>query len=152
MDNRLLIGFIVFLAAFLIFPIAMQKVRESQSPSEQSPAAEGQQPKINVAEIAELNQPPLLNEQNLVGSEWQVQVEQYKVKITLAAGGIGYATHPLAKAITGMDYLEGRWRVNYDQLSISTNFAGQEHSVTLKISGSNVYYIQGSKYEKVQRF
>lgn len=154
MDNRLLIGFFVFLAAFLVLPVVMQQIRQSQTgegPSGATGAAQSA-PSKSVSEIPELNEPPLLNESNLIGSEWQVQVEQYKIKITVAAGGVLYATHPLAKAITGMDYLEGRWRIEYDKFHVSTSFGGREYSTTLKISGSNMYYIEGNKFEKVQRF
>ncbi len=152
MDNRLLIGFIVFLVAFLVFPIAMQKVRQSQGPEGEQSQGTSSTPARGATENPELNQPPLLNEANLIGTEWMVQVEQYKVKITLAAGGVCYATHPLAKAITGVDYLEGRWRVEYDKLHVSTSFGGQEHAVTLKISGNNLYYMEGARHERIQRY
>lgn len=152
MDNKLLIGFLVFLGFFLVFPIAMQQIKKSQSPGEQAATAGNSASSNSVTGNPELNQPPLLNEGNLIGTEWMVQVEQYKIKVTLAAGGVCYATHPLSKAVTGMDYLEGRWRVSYDQCVVSTSFGGQEHSTTLKISGNNLYYVDGNKYERVQRF
>lgn len=155
MDNRLLIGFFVFLAIFLLLPIVVQQIRSVQQPAgtggdAAAPTAPGSTAQLS--KIPELNQPPLLNEMNLIGTEWQVQVEQYKIKVTLAPGGVCYATHPLAKAITGMDYLEGRWRVDYDKFYISTSFGGKEYSTTLKISGSNLYYVEGDKYTKVERF
>lgn len=152
MDNRLLIGFIVFLAAFLVLPIAMQQIRQAQTPTEERATTGPATPRQSAAQHPELNQPPLLNESNLIGTEWMVQVEQYRVKITLAAGGVCYATHPLAKAITGIDYLEGRWRVDYDKLHVSTAFGGQEYTVDLKISGNNIYYVEGDKYERIQRY
>lgn len=154
MDNRLLIGFFVFLAAFLVFPIAMQKVRQMQT-QESGAAATGStqvDAKKSAANIPELNQPPLLNEYNIVGTEWQVQVEQYKIKITVYAGGVLVATHPLAKAITGMEYLEGRWRFEGDKFIVSTSFGGKEYGATLKVSGDKLYYVEGDKYELVKKF
>ena len=154
MDNRLLIGFFVFLAAFLVLPIVVQQVRLSQSP-EGAASGGGTTPQAAqtpISQIPELNEPPLLNEANLINTEWQVQVEQYKIKITVAAGGVVYATHPLAKAITGMDYLEGRWRISGNEFYVETSFGGRVYSTTLRISGMNLYYIEGNKYEKVQRF
>jgi hypothetical protein len=155
MDKRLLIGFFVFLAAFLILPIAVQKMKQGKLPegvAESGGNITQASAKKPFSDVPELNQPPLLNELNLVGSEWQVQVENYKIKITLAAGGVCYATHPLAKAITGVDYLEGRWRVEGDQFHVSTAFGGKEYGTTLKISGSNLYYVESKKYSKVERF
>lgn len=147
MDNRLLIGFAVFLALFLGAPIVVQQIRGAPEYQAQGDAGFIPQKKTDSTD-PELNQPPILNEQNLVGTEWAVVVENYKVKITLAPGGVCYATHPMAKAVTGMDYLEGRWRVEYDKLHVQTNFGGHVYSVVLKISGNNIYYGK----DKVQRF
>ncbi|HOH42714.1 MAG TPA: hypothetical protein PLZ53_06320, partial [Candidatus Hydrogenedentes bacterium] len=92
-------------------------------------------------------------EANLIGTEWQVQVEQYKIKVTLSAGGICYATHPLAKAITGMDYIEGRWRVENNKFFVSTALGGQEKSVELRIAGNNLYHLSAKgRPERVERF
>ena len=155
MDKRLLIGFFVFLAAFLVLPIVMQQYRLSKMPEvpgavvNVATSAASTDP---LANVPELNQLPLLNEMNLIGTEWMVQVEQYKIKITLAAGGMCYATHPLSKAITGMDYLEGRWRVENSNFHVSTSFGGKEYNTVCRISGNNLYYIEGESYRKVERF
>lgn len=147
MDNRLLIGFAIFLAVFLGAPIVVQQIRGGPEYQAQTDMGFIPQKKTESTD-PELNQPPLLNEQNLVGTEWAVIVENYKVKITLAPGGVCYATHPMAKAVTGLDYLEGRWRVEYDKLYVQTSFGGQVYSVVLKISGNNIYYGK----DKIQRF
>ena len=155
MDKRLLIGFFVFLAAFLVLPIVMQQYRLSKMPATDGAAVAIAAPAVStdpLANVPELNQLPLLNEMNLIGTEWMVQVDQYKIKITLAAGGVCYATHPLAKAVTGMDYLEGRWRVENDKFYVSTNFGGKEYNTICRISGNNLYYIDGENYRKVERF
>lgn len=154
MDKRLLIGFFVFLAAFLVLPIAMQQYRLSKMPVDAGTATVAATAASNdpLANVPELNQLPMLNEMNLIGTEWMVQVEQYKIKITLAAGGVCYATHPLAKAITGMDYLEGRWRVENDKFYVSTSFGGKEYNTICKISGNSLYYIEKDNFRKVERF
>lgn len=155
MDKRLLIGFFVFLAAFLVLPIVMQQYRLSKMPANPGATANiavSAAPTDPLANNPELNQLPLLNEMNLIGTEWMVQVEQYKIKITLAAGGVCYATHPLSKAVTGMDYLEGRWRVENDKFYVSTNFGGKEYNTACKISGNNLYYVDDKNYRKVERF
>ncbi len=155
MDNKLIIGFIIFLVAVLILPIVVQQMRLSQSTEGASAEAGSATPAASEDSLTsnpEVNQPPLLNEANLIGTEWQVQVEQFKIKVTLDAGGVCYATHPLAKNITGMDYLEGRWYVNYDQFYVTTAFGGKEYNAVLKISGSNLYYIEKGKYTKMERY
>ena len=98
--------------------------------------------------------PPLLNEGNLINSEWQVTVESYKIKITLGPGGIAYATHPMAKQIMGVDYLEGHWTINYDKIHVSTSFAGTDYSVDLEIVGDKIYYTdpKSKRVSEVQRF
>lgn len=156
MDKRLLIGFFVFLAAFLVLPIALQQYRLSKLPVGGEMAVGGvavpAAPADPLASIPELNQLPLLNAMNLIGTEWQIQVEQYKIKVTLASGGVCYATHPLSKAIAGVDYLEGRWRVENDKFFVFTSFGGKDYSTECKISGNNIYFIEGTKYTKIERF
>lgn len=149
MDNRLLIGFGGFLAVFLLFPIVSQMMRADKagnsSPTEQSGdagATTASRPKIP-------NDPPLLSAQNLVGSEWQIVWENYKIKITIAANGVCYATHPLMKSVTNMDYFEGRWSLNYDRVVVEARFGDQYFNEELIVSGNDLYTSRG---EKVQRF
>ena len=86
--NKGLGGFGILVVAFLAFPIVASKIR-AQNGIALTPATSTTSPVPAVstdpkALYPELNQPPLLNEGNLIGSEWQVQVEQYKVKDSLA--------------------------------------------------------------------
>ncbi len=155
-SNKILIGFVVLVVAFLAFPIVASKMR-AQNPAYSTPAASNGTAQPGAGDpkniYPELNQPPLLNEGNLVGSEWQVPVEQYKVKVTLAAGGIAYATHPMAKAMTGMDYLEGHWRVQNDRIHVNANLGGNEYNIELRISGSKIYFMdKKGKPSEVKRF
>ena len=157
MDNRLLIAFFIFLGAFLVLPIAMQKYQQSQMPEGAAAGVAGQAgaPAGSAAPARNpiLDQPPLLNESNLIGTEWQMNLDQYKIKVTLSVGGIFYATHPLAKAITGMDYLEGRWRVEGNKLFVNTDISGKDKSIELVIAGTELYHVSSrGKVEKIERF
>lgn len=145
-DNKFLIIFAVVLVGFLGFPIAMQVVKGK-------PATQGAAVPVE-APAPPPSMPPLLNEANLINSEWQVTVENYKVKITLGPGGIAYATHPMAKQVMGMDYLEGRWSINYDKVHVATSFAGTDYNVDLQIMGDKVYYVdpKSKKMDEVPRF
>ncbi len=154
-SNKVLIGFCVALVvAFLAFPIVASKVRAQNSAATSSTSGGGAQTAGDPKTAnPELNQPPLLNEGNLIGSEWQVQVDQYKIKVTLAAGGIAYATHPMAKAMTGMDYIEGRWRLQYDKIFINASLGGNEYAIELRISGSKVFAVnKKGGLSEVKRF
>ena len=146
MGNKVLIGFFVFLVAFLLLPVVVQ-----QAPEGSGDGAEPGQSQKPVPEAPELSQPPLLNEANLIGTQWQAQIDQFVVKISVAPSGVLYATHPLAKSLTGADYLEGRWRVDYDKVYVSFSLSGREFSTVFKISGSNLYFVEGVKYNQVER-
>lgn len=150
MDNRLLIWFAVFLAAFLGLPIVMQVVRGGAIFQQQGEGTVAPPASSVSSELADpkYNQPPLLNERNLIGTEWLMEADKYKIKITIAPNGVCYATHPMIKSITGMDYLEGRWRINYDKVYVEANIGGRHWSAELKISGNSLY----SNTREVKRF
>ena len=159
-SNKLLVIFVLVVVAFLGFPIVANKMKAQNaavapSAPDAAVATAPGQPAGAAAQTSfpELDEPPLLNEQNLIGSEWQVQLEQYKVKVTLAAGGIAYATHPMAKALTGMDYVEGRWRLQYNKMYVNANLGGNELAIELRVAGSKVYSIgKSGKPTEVKRF
>ncbi|MFA7692683.1 MAG: hypothetical protein GX117_01000 [Candidatus Hydrogenedentes bacterium] len=157
MDNKILIGFFVFLAIVLVLPIAVQQYRLSQEGGDNPGITGGGEAaaKSNSDPLAsnpELNQLPLLNEMNLIGTEWQVQISQYKIKLTLASGGVFYATHPLSKAVAGVDYLEGRWRIDGNKFYLSMSFGGRDYAEEGIISGNNIYHLESGKYQKIERF
>ena len=110
MDNRILIGFGVFLAFFLAFPFVAQIIREGRAEPAQATASSNTQANTD----PDRNLPPMLNSQNIVGTEWRVKADNYVLKVTIGPNGVCYATHPLLKSVTGMDYIEGRWRIEYD--------------------------------------
>jgi hypothetical protein len=154
-SNKFLIGFMALLVAFLALPIVANKAKAK------SPAAPGTTVTSAIAAPAraagrfpELDVPPLLNEANLVGTQWAVEVQGYRAKLSIVAGGIGYITHPMAKALTGMDYFEGRWRVEGSHLYITANAAGREMNYDLRIAGDKLYNIikRGKALDELKRF
>jgi len=154
-SNKILIGFVVLVVGFFAFPIVAKKMKEQQATGTTggTPVQAVSTGTAEKQSYPELNEPPLLNDQNLVGTEWQVQVENYKVKVTIAAGGVAYATHPMAKALTGMDYVEGRWRVEYNKMFVNASIGGNDLSIELRISGSRLYALEKKgKPTEVKRF
>ncbi|HDP34725.1 MAG TPA: hypothetical protein ENN29_06390 [Candidatus Hydrogenedentes bacterium] len=149
MDNRLLIGFGGFLAVFLLFPFVAQMLREGNAGDAENAAQTTNTAAPTTGRSNVPNEPPLLDAQNLVGTEWEFKWENYRIKITIAANGVLYATHPLMRSVTGMDYFEGRWSVAYDKAIIEARFGDEYLYEELIISGNNLYTKNG---EKVQRF
>lgn len=95
-------------------------------------------------------EPPLLNESNLVGTSWMVNVPVSNsmvvpVTITLSAGGQAVATvspqlASLAIQMLGTDKLVGTWSVNGAKFIASVNFKGKDYKVECDISGDKIYY------------
>ena len=150
-SNKVLVGFVVALVAFLAFPVVMNKMKP-QNPSQPVATAATATTATTVSGGAppptsgpKLDDPPALNEQSLVGSSWEFFFQSYKVKLTFAANGVAYATHPMAKALTGMDYIEGRWRLQYNKLFLNASVGGNEINYEFQISGTKVYLIKDGK-------
>lgn len=158
MNNKILVGFAMFIIALLAAPMIVQVVRQQTGATTvdggSTPTPQNSRPGgLPEGWPPEILDPPLLNEANLIGSEWMVKVEHYKIKVTLQPGGICYAYHPMAKSLIGLDYIEGKWWIQGDRLYISTVFAGNEYSVSLKIAGTNLWFIPlDDKPSKVQRY
>ncbi|MBW7864693.1 MAG: hypothetical protein H3C30_09810 [Candidatus Hydrogenedentes bacterium] len=142
-SNKFLIVVAVVLVGFLGLPIVMQAVRGEQAAGASGAGAVAPPPP------AAAKEPPRLNESNLIGTEWQVQAGDYKIKVTVAPGGLLYATHPMVKAVTGQDYIEGRWTLNYDKLQVSASLGGKEMNETLYIVGDR---LESSSGKPVERF
>ena len=149
-SNKMLIGFVAVLVAFMAFPVVMKKVNQQQAAGGGAAVASavGQPAAATSAPAAvpaaagrhpELDQPPLLNEANLTGTSWPVESSGYRIKVTLAPGGILYMTHPMAKALTGMDYIEGRWRVEYNKIFVEAQVGGNAVARELRIGGNKLY-------------
>ncbi len=159
-SNKMLIGFVVLIVGFLAFPIVVNKMKNtgagaSTVSAAQKPGVPGAGPSSKASPVNDpkYSQPPLLNEQNLISSNWQFAFQNYKVKLTFAANGIAYATHPMAKALTGMDYIEGRWRVQQNKLFLNSNAGGNEIEQEFLISGDSIYQLKDGKPSgKLDRF
>ncbi len=150
MDNRLLIGFGGFLAVFLLFPFVAQMLRDdagnsgTNTPGVESTTTGGADGRSRIPD-----EPPLLNTQNLIGTEWTVRWEQYDIRITIAANGVLYATHPLMRSVTGMDYFEGRWRIEYDTVYVHARFGDEVFDETLYVAGNNLYDRSGNQIQRL---
>ncbi len=144
-NNRLLIGFVVVLIAFLAFPIIVNKMKTARQGAASGAAAatSGAVPAPPPKKFPELDQPPLLNETNLTGTSWALVSSNYRMKVTLAPSGVLYITHPMAKALTGMDYIEGKWRVEYNKVFVQASAGGNDVSRELRIGGNKLYDIKG---------
>jgi hypothetical protein len=144
-NNKILIGFVAVLVAFLAFPIVAQKLRQPQTAAVSGGAQTGPAgsavPAPPPQKYPELEQPPLLNEANLTGTAWAIVSDNYRMKVTLAPGGVLYITHPMAKALTGLDYVEGKWRVEYNKVYVKASAAGNEISRELRIGGGKLYIL-----------
>lgn len=134
-DNKFLLVFGAVLVVFLGLPMVMQAVRggESTAPPSVAPAAAMEPP------AQPSKEPPLLNEANLIGSEWETDIQGFPVKVSISAGGVAYAYHPMAKQMFGVDYIEGRWQVNYDKVVLSMPMGGQTHEFKFDINGTRLF-------------
>jgi hypothetical protein len=162
-NNKVLIGFVVVLVAFLAFPVVMKQLRGGTGPVAASgPAAAGTATQGTTAtplrtkksDSPEYNQAPLLNEGNLTGTGWQVFIQGYNVKLSFGPGGTAYVTHPMTKALTGREYIEGRWRVDGKTIYVDFVVGPQEVHEQVRISGDKLYYIYPDKdqVDTVKRF
>ncbi len=141
-NNKVLIGFVVVVVGLLAFPIVANKMKQGQgavAAGEGQAASAGAVPAAPAKKYPELDQPPLLNESNLTGTSWALDISGYRMKVTLATGGVLYVTHPMAKALTGMDYIEGKWRVEYNKIFVQASAGGNDISHELRIGGNKIY-------------
>ncbi len=143
MDNKILLIFGCFLAVFLLFPIVAKQLRDNGNSA--SAAAQGSN-----AQAAESvpQQPPFWNSQNIVGTRWRADWEGNMVDFIIAPNGLLYASHPLIKAVTGQDRVEGTWRVEYDRAYVYVRLGDKEYKHTIKIIGDAMYRGQ-DKLEQV---
>jgi hypothetical protein len=162
-NNKVLIGFVVLLVGFLAFPIVAKQLRGGTAPvAVGGTSAAGTLPqegapsqrKTSKAQLPEYNLPPTMNEANLTGSNWQVFIQGYNVKLSFGPGGTAYVTHPMTKALTGREYIEGRWRVEANTIYVDFIVGPQEVHEKIRISGDKLFYIYPDKdqVDTVKRF
>ena len=158
-SNRILIGFFVGVVVLLAAPIVVKQIRDRKGipASAADQTAQGGAPATGGSSLPPgappgVMDPPLLNEANLVNTSWQAKVDHYVLKVTLAPAGVVLVTHPMLKTLVGMDVIQGSWRVQGDRLYISFALAGNQYDMSLKIGGSNLYFINpNGKISQVQR-
>ena len=81
-SNKILIGFAVVIVALLASPIVAKKMRAdnpaSTTANAPTAATGASQSAAGAAQASypELKEPPLLNEANLIGTEWQILFEK----------------------------------------------------------------------------
>ena len=148
-SNKFLIVVAAALAAFLGLPIVMQQVKNSrQGAGATAPAAGQAAPGGAPAAATTPREPPLLNASNIVGTEWALQADQYKLKVAVMPNGVLYVYHPMLKSMIGVDYLQGTWQLDYDKFNVSGQFGGQSFDETVYISGDKLFSKGGTPMER----
>lgn len=79
-------------------------------------------------------EPPLLTEASLINTQWEIKISGFKARITLLAGGKAVAETDSAMLGT----IQGVWKVNGPDITVTATAMGQTKTTTLKISGSNI--------------
>ena len=46
----------------------------------------------------------------------------------------------MAKQLYGVDYVEGKWSINYDKMHMSAAFGGKEQTFDFEIIGDKLWY------------
>jgi len=169
-SNKILVVFVVGLVGLLAFPIVANKMRHPGTGAVTATATATAAPATAPAAVRvpggapvpveqltpqspELKEPPLFNEQNLVNSTWQFFFQTYKVKMTLAPNGVLYVTHPMARALTGLDYIEGRWNVQGNKLHIHASPGGNDLNYEFIIGGTRIFLLkEGNTVGELERF
>ncbi len=85
---------------------------------------------------------------NIVNTTWRAKWDNNMVDFFIAPNGVVLATHPLIKAVTGMDRVEGRWRIDYDTAHVEITLGGRTYHHKILISGAHMY-LNNEKLERV---
>jgi hypothetical protein len=89
-------------------------------------------------------EPPLLTEASLINTQWEISMSGVKAKITLLAGGQAVAETDIAMLRT----LQGTWKVNGADLTVTATAMGRTETKVLKISGYNII-VEGKPIRKL---
>ncbi len=147
MDNKALIGIGGVLAVFLLFPFVAQHLKSNRADEVQV----GDDPIVAAVPAAIVStEPPYWNNTNIVGTEWEVEWEGNMLKMTVEANGVCYVTHPLMKNITGTNFVEGRWRCEYDKAYIDVAFGTKEYNLVMKIVGDKIIEPRGTPAKRIR--
>jgi hypothetical protein len=161
-NNKLIIGVIVAVAAFLGAPFAMRALRPAAAPvaaaapmagqaapapyaTPQNPGYAPAQPQAQQQQ--QLQQPQAgqqeLNAQTLVGTLWEVRATQGTVKFQFGAGGQGFAIHPMAGQIPAT------WTCSGNAVNVTAAAFGQTLTLSALIQGRNLVG-QGCSIHRLQ--
>lgn len=149
-SNKFLIVVAAVLAAFLGLPIVMQQVKANREGAAATAPAPGQAATPAGAPAAETMQrePPRLNASNIIGTEWALQADQYKLKCAIMPNGVLYVYHPMLKSMMGVDYIQGNWQLDYDKVTVTAQFGGQSFNEVVYISGDKLVSKDGRPVER----
>lgn len=140
MNSKLLIGFLVVLAAVLLLPLVAGYW--SATPSAPAPAPAAQEPVPPPPEEQpvpeeQYQQPPppfQFTAQTLTGTAWEVATPQGPVSVELLPGGRAVFRHPMVGAV------EGNWRVNGTVVTVTASPFGQKYTISCNIQGDTLVY------------
>ncbi len=158
-NNKLIIGIIVAVAAFLGAPFALRALRPvptalaaaksstqttaSNAPAApQNPAYSPGQPQTQIQQQPQAGQPGL-DAQSLVGTQWEVSATQGTVKFQFNAGGQGLALHPI------MGQIGATWTCSGNQVNVTLSVFNQTTTVSALIQG-NTLVGQGCTIRRLQ--
>lgn len=147
MDNKVMAGLGVLFVVFLAFPFVAQNLKGDASDTAES-ADTATSTGTSVTTMS--SEPPLWNSTNIVGTEWEVEWEGNMLKMTVEANGVCYVTHPLMKQIAGTEYVEGRWRCEYDKAYIDVAFGTKEYNLEMKIVGDQIIEPRGTPAKRIK--
>ena len=151
-NNKLVIGVVLAVAAFLGAPIALRALRPAPVAVAAAPAATATAPAPGNAYAAPQNnaqqgypqaqqqewQQPQgggqaeLNAQTLVGTMWEVRATQGTVKFLFNANGQGVATHAIAGQIPAS------WTCSGNQVNVTASAFGQTLTLSALIQGQRL--------------
>lgn len=152
-NNKLVIGIIVAVLAFLGAPFAMRALRPAAAapvaaaapaagttapayPAAPNAAYAPAQPQPQPQQEQQWQQPQAaqqgLNAQTLVGTMWEVRAVQGTVKFQFGAGGQGIVFHPLAGQVPAT------WNCSGNQVNASASAYGQSLTLSAVIQGNNL--------------
>ena len=102
MNTKLLVGFLLALAALLVLPVA---VRIATGTMPGMAGAGGGEPIETPKEL----EPPYWNSSNFVGTRWEVKIRGIPVQVQFNAGGqaIAHSDNAMVKMMAGTDTLPG---------------------------------------------
>jgi hypothetical protein len=95
---------------------------------------------------------PYWNNDNLVGTTWEITSPRGIVTATFRSGGVAEARHPVIAQLLNQPYLEGTWNVSGDQLTLSANIPApinQSFTVSATIEGRDIVAVNPETGERI---